>query len=78
MIESLCRGRTIIGHSTLHDIIEFDLGDVTYVDVSKYNSDKLKGLKTLAEEYLNANIQSYLHSSIIDARTAMALFLNMK
>jgi hypothetical protein len=78
MIESVCKGRVIIGHSTLHDIMEFDMGEVTYVDVSKYNSDKQKGLKTLAEEHLNANIQSHFHSSIIDARTAMALFLNMK
>lgn len=78
MVERLCRGRIVVGHSTIHDIIEFDMGEVTYVDVSKYDSDKQKGLKTLAEEYLNANIQNHLHSSIIDARTAMALFLSKK
>jgi hypothetical protein len=32
------------------------------------------GLKTLAEKYLNAKIQSGWHSSIIDARATMALF----
>ena len=52
---------------------------LSYIDVSELSSYTRDGirknkLKNLANWYLNALIQEGVHSSVIDARTALALY----
>ena len=35
-------------------------------------------MKILSEKYLNAKIQDSSHSSVIDARTSLAIFLKLR
>ena len=81
----ICGHCIFIGHSVKHDLNAFGLTDVRYVDTTqmedKGKPDELdfmraptRKLKDLSAQYLNAVIQEKYHSSIIDARAAMALF----
>ena len=74
----------LIGHGINHDLkslglntIEVTSGKrVRYIDTELYSavSQKKEKLRDLAREHLNAEIQHGYHSSVIDARAAMAFF----
>lgn len=76
-------GKLVIGHSLEGDFSKFksipEIGSVQYIDITdlpayrKANGMK-KSLKKLAEEHLNAKIQVAAHSSVVDARAALALY----
>jgi RNA exonuclease 4 len=82
----IIQGKTIVGHSLKCDLQKFQslfpicvlVRDVS--DHKEYqNSSGLKRkLKTLTKEWLKAEIQEGAHSSIIDARAALALYLLRK
>lgn len=65
------------------DLKVMGIYDVPYIDtqaIDKFleGAHQTKKLKVLCEKYLNAQIQEGHHSSIIDARSSLALFLKMK
>lgn len=69
----------LIGHSVVSDIETMILEKVKYIDTTnfKFKSDQVgetKKLSELVKVHLNAKIQDGTHSSLIDARSAMALF----
>ena len=73
----------LIGHNVLNDIEALFLNQATYIDTTnfRFKSDQkglIKKLKSLASKYLNAEIQEGFHSSIVDAKAAMALFTEFK
>ena len=57
-----------------------ELYDVAYIDTQAIDKDPVnknpRKLLHLVEKHLNAKIQDGHHSSIIDARATLALFLN--
>ena len=69
----------LVGHGILHDLKVLDIFDVTYICTQVIDQDPFrkqpKKLKHLVQKYLNAQIQDGHHSSIIDARATLALFL---
>lgn len=76
-------GKLVIGHSLEGDFAKFksipEVETVHYIDITdlpayrKANGTK-KSLKKLTEEHLNAKIQVGAHSSVVDARAALALY----
>lgn len=73
----------LIGHSVVGDIEALGLKKASYIDTTniRHKSDqkgKIRKLKDLVKEYLGAEIQESTHSSVIDARATMALFLHFK
>lgn len=71
---------TFIGHGVKMDLKSLKLIDVPYIctaqiEVSQDGRNKMKKLKHLVSSHLNARIQDGHHSSIIDARCTLALFL---
>lgn len=78
---NMIRGTVIVGHTLLCDLEKFTSMDevVSYIDVSEFTDYTKDGfrkskLKDLSSHHLNAKIQEGVHSSIIDARAAMALY----
>ena len=73
---------TFIGHGVTLDLKVMGIGGVPFLCTQNIDKDPLlhqsKKLKTLSEKYLNAKIQEGHHSSIIDARACLALFLRLK
>lgn len=73
----------VVGHSVTSDFEHLKLNEEEYQceyrDISNFsffmkgNGSKRK-LKDLAGEFLNAECQTGAHSSIIDARVALALY----
>ena len=64
-----------------YDLKSIGLTDVPYICTSKVDTGVIhqaRKLKDLCAEYLNAEIQMGHHSSIIDARATLALFLATK
>ncbi len=63
------------------DLKVLGIVDVAYLCTSKIDLNSLhqaKKLKDLSKKYLNAEIQNGNHSSIIDSRCTLALFLKLK
>ena len=59
----------------LTDLKVLDLGiPLTYIDTTWLDQGNPRKLKTLVRDQLNAAIQGEAHSSVTDARSAMALF----
>lgn len=74
--KDLQREVKFIGHSVKQDLLVLGLSDLYYVDTQRfYGPEQPKGLKDLGESVLNVKIQEGIHSSIIDARVSLALFL---
>lgn len=84
-LQEVCGKSVFIGHSVKHDLNALSLVNVHCIDTYFYEdmtqddsmlwaSRNPKKLKDLASLFLNAQIQESVHSSIIDARAAMALF----
>ena len=72
---SLCRDCTFIGHSVKQDLKVMEIAGVNYIDTAlAIDSKQPKKLKEVAKQRLNASIQEGTHSSIVDARTALAIF----
>jgi hypothetical protein len=69
-----------IGHGVTLDLKVMGIGGVPFLCTQ--NIDRAPGgskkLKTLSQQYLNASIQEGHHSSIIDARASLALFILLK
>ena len=71
-----------LGHGVTLDLKVMGIYDVPYYDTHiidrepTYNNTRK--LKTLSEKHLNAQIQEGHHSSIIDSRASLALFLKLK
>jgi RNA exonuclease 4 len=64
-----------IGHGVLTDLKVMDLGTLTtYIDTTWLDKGNPRKLKDLVRDQLNAAIQTDAHSSVTDARAAMALF----
>ena len=73
----------MVGHSVLNDIEALGLSYAEYIDTTniRHKSDqkgKIRKLKDLVKEYLGLEIQASTHSSIIDAKATMALFLHFR
>jgi len=73
--------RIVVGHSIENDLKHLNLTDSRcYIRDIALTSAYMNGegqkqkLKDLAQFYLNARIQEAAHSSVIDARIAIALF----
>ena len=68
-----------IGHGVVTDLKVINLSEVFYYDTHvidfNYEMHHSKKLKDLSSKYLNALIQEGNHSSIIDSRACLALFL---
>jgi len=75
-ILKLIKGKILIGHTIRHDLEVLQIKDVEFINVAYYSKahKHQEALRKLAKRVLNARIQSGVHSSIIDARAAMALF----
>ena len=70
-----------IGHGVIYDLKTLGLSDVAYTCTSKIDLTQMnqaRKLRDLSAQYLNAEIQSGHHSSIIDARCTLALFLKLR
>lgn len=70
-----------VGHGVIHDLKILGLVDVPYVCTSKIDVSAMyqaRKLKDLCADHLNAEIQTGHHSSIIDARASLALFLQTR
>jgi RNA exonuclease 4 len=76
-----------VGHSLDDDFLALKLNDEEYqcefreisdfplfVRTSAHGVSEKRKLKDLAREFLNASIQTGHHSSVIDARIALALY----
>jgi RNA exonuclease 4 len=72
----LLKGKVIIGHTIRHDLEVLNIKDVQFINVAYYSKahKHQEALRKLTRRVLNARIQESVHSSIIDARAAMALF----
>lgn len=75
-ILKLIKGKILIGHTIRHDLEVLKIKDVIFVNVAYYSKNHKfpEALRKLSKRVLNASIQGGVHSSIIDARAAMALF----
>ncbi len=63
------------------DLKVIGIADVPYICTSKIDLNALhqaRKLKDLSKKYLNADIQNGNHSSIVDSRCTLALFLKLK
>jgi len=71
-----------IGHGVQTDLKVLQISDVPYYCTQLIDRDpqynQTRKLKVLVEKHLNAEIQEGHHSSIIDARASLALFLKMR
>lgn len=70
-----------IGHGVIYDLKSIGLADVPYICTAKVDQSALsqaRKLKDLCADHLNAEIQTGHHSSIIDARASLALFLQTR
>ena len=77
----------LIGHSVKSDFdslcLDFEGVTIRYIDTTNFRfksgqNGKTRKLKDLVSEHLKTEIQGREHSSIEDARAAMALFLAFK
>ncbi|KAI4205405.1 MAG: hypothetical protein LQ350_000447 [Teloschistes chrysophthalmus] len=85
-VAQLLNGKILVGHAVKHDLEALLLGhpkrDIR--DTSKYPAyrkvagGRTPGLKRLAKQILDVDIQTGEHSSIEDARAAMSLFRREK
>lgn len=85
-VAELLRGRILVGHDVKHDLDALKLGhsarDIR--DTSKfpgfkqYGNGRKPALARLAREILGVEIQGGAHSSVEDAKVAMALFRRHK
>jgi len=89
LLKKILNDKVVIGHSLSQDFDHLKLNEdeyqCTFRDISQFSLfQKTTGgekglaykrkLKDLASDFLNAKIQAGHHSSIIDARTALALY----
>jgi RNA exonuclease 4 len=85
-VVSILKGAVVVGHTLECDLEKFVASLATkikYIDVSElsqYTKDGFKKnkLKNLVKDNLNALIQEGVHSSVIDARAALALYKHKK
>ncbi|KAG8925411.1 3'-5' exonuclease [Tulasnella sp. 417] len=75
VVRELFKGRIIIGHSIQHDLDVLKLAHpATHIRDTQLMTGKHPKLKTLVKQKLGIDIQVGEHSSVTDARAAMALF----
>lgn len=88
ILKKILDDKVVVGHTLADDFTHLRLNEDEYTcelrdvaDLSRFQrEDRFTGeilkrkLKDLASDYLNADIQSGHHSSIIDARAALALY----
>lgn len=86
LIKKILNDKVIVGHSLEEDFKIMDLDEEGFVceirDIAEFSRFKRKfpklgekrKLKELAKEFLNADVQEGHHSSVIDARIALALY----
>lgn len=70
-----------VGHGVIYDLKVMNLTDVPFICTSKVDMSEIhqaKKLKDLSRVHLNALIQEGHHSSIIDSRCTLALFLKFR
>jgi RNA exonuclease 4 len=89
-LKKIIDNKIIVGHSLLEDFKALDLNKDEFKcelrDIAEFSKFKRtypkmgekRKLKELAEHFLNARIQDGHHSSVIDARIALALYRNNK
>lgn len=87
IIKEIINNRIIVGHSLEQDFLSLNLTKDEYTcetrDIAEFSQflrsmpsflGQKRKLKDLAREFLNADIQKGHHSSVIDARAALALY----
>ena len=71
-----------IGHGVTTDLKVLNISEVWTYDTNVIEFNPVlhhsRKLKDLSSKYLNASIQEYHHSSIIDSRSSLALFLKLQ
>ncbi|CDW76131.1 rna exonuclease 4 [Stylonychia lemnae] len=78
-IMEICKDSIFVGHSVKYDLKVMGIANVQFIDTSTLEDQKQpQKLRALAREKLNAKIQNHLHSSVIDARASMAIFMQKK
>ncbi|PKS05866.1 hypothetical protein jhhlp_007695 [Lomentospora prolificans] len=86
LIASILSGRILVGHDLRHDLTVLQLrhskkdtrDTATLRDFRRHGNGGIPSLKTLAHDVLGFEIQRGIHSSVEDARVAMALFRRYK
>ena len=73
----------LVGHSVVNDIEALRLESANYIDTTNFKfkscqQGQVKKLVHLAESFLAIKYPADMHSSLADARVAMALFLKFK
>jgi RNA exonuclease 4 len=85
-VAALLQDRVLVGHALRHDLAALQLGHPRWHvrDTARYpgfralSAGRTPALRELAERVLRVRIQSGMHSSVEDARAAMALFRGEK
>ena len=74
-VMSICQECIFVGHSVKQDLKVMGIGEVYFIDTATaMDGHQPKKLKDVAGKQLNAFIQEGIHSSLVDARAALAIF----